>query len=96
MADPTACSARLRLLAEPTRLSVVRLLAAGPRTAGEVAASLRVEQSLLSHHLALLRRARLVSSVSAGKQRIYCLAPGVHAPSSDGVNLGCCVLSFRT
>lgn len=95
MDEATTCAERLRVLAEPTRLAVLRLLLKSPNSAGEIAAALHVEQTLLSHHLALLRKAHLVQVRREGKQRIYAAAPTVAVRlGCDEIELGCCRLRF--
>lgn len=61
-------------LSQPTRLAAFRLLAgAGPQglAAGEVAERLGVVASTLSHHLAVLERAGLVSTRRDGRFIYY-------------------------
>jgi DNA-binding transcriptional ArsR family regulator len=54
--DLETCVTQLKVLADPTRLSVIRLLLAGPAHVNSLAEQLNVEQSLLSHHLKVPRR----------------------------------------
>ena len=91
-----SCADRLKVLADETRLAVLRQLMAGPKLVGEINEQMHVEQSLLSHHLKTLREAGLVISERDGKGVKYRLAPGVemHA-KSHSINLGCCFLSFE-
>ncbi|MGH8529678.1 MAG: ArsR/SmtB family transcription factor [Nevskiales bacterium] len=91
------CAATLKLLADQSRLTVLRALLDGPRSAGELASLLDIEQTLLSHHLRGLRDAGLVLSVREGRHVIYRLAPAVavRAPH-DELDLGCCRLSFHS
>ena len=89
------CAERLKVLADSTRLQVVRALMGGPRHVGDLAAQLGVEQSLLSHHLRVLREAGLVTGERDGKAVLYHLAPDIReAPDPQSLNLGCCRLSF--
>lgn len=94
--EARSCAAILRALAEETRLAVLRELMYGPRRVGELNARLSLDQSLLSHHLKVLREAGLVVSRRQGKSVLYQLAPGV-AEASEGqaINLGCCSLTFE-
>ena len=89
------CAKLLRLLAEPTRLSVVQRLLLGPHHVGELNSGVGVEQSLLSHHLRVLRDAGLVEAVRDGRSVLYRLSPTV-APRGNGreIDLGCCRLVF--
>jgi len=61
----------LRLLGEPNRLRIVLACLGGPRAAGELAAEARITLSLASHHLRLLRAARLLKSERHGKHVLY-------------------------
>lgn len=90
------CVSRLKLLADPTRLQVMRCLMSGARHVGEINAEIGVDQSLLSHHLKLLRDANLVIADRDGKSVLYRLSPEVLGDSelSGHLNLGCCQLSF--
>lgn len=92
----TDCSDRLKVLADPTRFAVLEILVAGPRHVGQISALLHLEQSLLSHHLRVLRQARFVVAQRDGKAVLYRLAPELQcSPASSGLNLGCCVLQFN-
>ena len=92
---PSDCVRRLKVLADQTRLSVVELLMEGPRHVGELNAVLQIDQSLLSHHLRVLRDEGIVQADRDGKAVLYRLSPEVAPPpGSNAVNLGCCLLSF--
>jgi ArsR family transcriptional regulator len=89
------CARWLRVLGDETRLAVVQELLDGPRHVGEINADLNLEQSLLSHHLQVLRRAGVVVSERAGKGVRYRLAPAIQAtPTADAIQLGCCQIAF--
>ena len=57
-----SCASKLKVLSDSTRLAVLEFLMGGPRNVGELMEELRVEQSLLSHHLAVLRDNGLVEA----------------------------------
>ncbi len=63
-----------RLLGDPTRLRVLLACLNGPIPVGDIAESLELSQSLVSHHLRLLRGARLVRGTRRTKQVFYELA----------------------
>jgi len=94
--DPGFCVRRLKILADDTRLAVVRELMHGPRHVGELMHALDVEQSLLSHHLRVLRDAHIVIAERDGKAMLYRLVPAVIGAPDDPprLDLGCCRLSF--
>lgn len=93
---PDDCATRLKVLADGTRLQVMRLLLDGPKHVGELNLRIDVEQSLLSHHLRVLRRAGLVTSERDGKAVLYRVAPEVAVVERRGeaIHLGCCLLAF--
>jgi ArsR family transcriptional regulator len=62
------------LLSDPTRLSIVIACKDQERAAGEIAERLGISASLTSHHLRLLRSARILKSQRRGKQVFYTLA----------------------
>lgn len=62
-----------RALGDPTRLRVVHELAGGTRCVCELRERLDVNGPLLSHHLAVLRHAGIVSSARRGRWVDYTL-----------------------
>lgn len=94
-ADPDGCAGVLKVLADETRLAVVEQLMEGPKHVGEINEALGVEQTLLSHHLRVLRDAGIVVSERDGKQVLYSLAKHVQGSRRGrAINLGCCKISF--
>lgn len=90
-----SCALRLKVLSDSTRLGVMRLLLEGPKHAGDLQRRIEIEQSLLSHHLRVLRDAGLVVASRDGKAVLYEVAPEVVGQKAgEAINLGCCVLSF--
>jgi ArsR family transcriptional regulator, lead/cadmium/zinc/bismuth-responsive transcriptional repressor len=63
-----------RLLGDPSRLRIVLACVDEPRAVGAIAESLGFSPSLVSHHLRLLRAARIVRSERQGKQVFYLAA----------------------
>ncbi|SFU98138.1 ArsR/SmtB family transcription factor [Pseudoduganella namucuonensis] len=62
------------LLGDPTRLRIVLACVRAPIAVSDIAASLQLSSSLVSHHLRLLRAARIVKSERQGKQVFYSAA----------------------
>ncbi|MEM7399277.1 MAG: metalloregulator ArsR/SmtB family transcription factor [Pseudomonadota bacterium] len=62
------------LLADPTRLSIVVLCMEREIAAGDIADELGLSASLVSHHLRLLRAARMLRAERRGKQVFYSMA----------------------
>jgi len=62
------------LLGDPTRLRIVLACLGQPTSVGDIAATLALSSSLVSHHLRLLRAARIVKAERQGKQVFYAAA----------------------
>lgn len=58
-------------LGDATRREIVRLLAEGPRSVGELAAHLPVSRPAVSQHLRVLASAELVAAHAEGTRRVY-------------------------
>lgn len=62
-------------LADPTRLRIVEMLAAGERGAGEIAGEFAMSGPAVSQHLKVLREAGLIRVRPEAQRRIYTLDP---------------------
>jgi DNA-binding transcriptional ArsR family regulator len=93
--SPAFCVRKLKVLADTTRLAVLQILMEEPKHVGELNAVLGVDQSLLSHHLKVLRQEGFVSAVRDGKAVLYSVAPNIQRSNAGkAIDLGCCLLSF--
>ncbi len=63
-----------RLLGDPTRLRILLFCLTHSRAVGDIAESLDLSQTLVSHHLRLLRGARLVRGERQSRQVFYKVA----------------------
>ena len=89
------CSASLKVLADQTRLAVVRLLIGDSMTVSELNDTLGVEQTLLSHHLRVLRDAGIVTHRREGRSIRYSISDQVKSVGSGAsIDLGCCQILF--
>ncbi len=59
------------LLGDASRLRIVYACLAGPVSAGVLASGLGLSPSLVSHHLRLLKAARILTSERRGRQIFY-------------------------
>ena len=66
-----------RLLGDPTRLKIVVSCLRAPLAVSDIAERLGLSVSLVSHHLRLLKGARLVRAERQGKQ-VYYQADALH------------------
>src|SRR5712692_290472 len=76
---PAAATARFfRVLGDPTRLAILELLLAGPRTVSELTAAAGAPRVRVSNHLACLRWCGFAEAERRGRQVIYRAAdPGL-------------------
>ncbi|MCS0496352.1 metalloregulator ArsR/SmtB family transcription factor [Ancylobacter sp. MQZ15Z-1] len=77
MIDPVAddlLALRLRALAHPARLAIVRALARAERCqCGDIVRGLPLAQSTVSQHLKVLKEAGLITGAIEGPRSCYCL-----------------------
>lgn len=64
---------KLKALGDPTRLELLLLLAGGSRTVKDLQGALGLSQTLVSHHLGVLREHHLVEMTSEGRSNVYSL-----------------------
>jgi ArsR family transcriptional regulator, nickel/cobalt-responsive transcriptional repressor len=87
----------MKVLSDRTRLAVVEQLFSGARRVHEINSELKLEPTLFSHHLRILRQAGIVVTRREGKSIVYSLSPAVRNGHSNPVlDFGCCTLSFNT
>ena len=79
----------LKLLSDPTRLRLVRLLAREELSVAELQEVLNMGQSRISSHLGLLRQGELVEDRRDGKKSFYCLSRSLPAEVSKLLQVVC-------
>lgn len=98
MAEPSVkmddCAARLRIVSNPARFAVLRLLRRRPMSVTDIFRAVGMEQNAISHHLRVLREGGFVAARRRGKSVVYSLNADVIPESEDAIELGCCRLSF--
>jgi ArsR family transcriptional regulator len=76
-----------RLMSDPTRLKIILACLDDPAAVGEMADRLAISASLVSHHLRLLRAARLLQADRRGRQVFYVVGdPHIRSMLSDMVD----------
>ena len=60
-----------KALSDPTRREILRLLRDGAKTAGEIGGHFDMTGATISHHLAVLREAGLITDDKRGKYIYY-------------------------
>ncbi len=63
-----------RLMGDPSRLKIIAACLGAPTYVSDIAARLGLSQPLVSHHLRLLRAARVLRAERRGKQIFYATA----------------------
>jgi DNA-binding transcriptional ArsR family regulator len=63
----------MKQASDPTRITVLLILAEGEQHVGALCAQLNQSQPAISHHLALLRHSRLIEPRRQGKNNFYSL-----------------------
>jgi DNA-binding transcriptional ArsR family regulator len=75
MPRPSASEDVFHAIADGNRRVLIELMQPGPQAVGELVNASGLSYSTTSQHLAILRRAGLVSSEASGRRRIYRLHP---------------------
>ena len=66
----------LDALGNPVRREILRLLAEGPRTAGDIAQAFPISRPAISKHLRILQDAGVITHDSVGTRNLYRLNAG--------------------
>jgi DNA-binding transcriptional ArsR family regulator len=74
------CAGFFNTLANKTRLAILYTMRDGEKSVNEIVAITKLEQSLISHNLKLLKACHIVQMEVRGKQRIYSLNKETIAP----------------
>src|SRR5215210_4928730 len=94
--QPDRCAEVLAALAAPERLRIIRLLADGERNVSEIIDGANIPALNVSHHLTVLKHARLIQGEKRGRFVVYSITPQVLAEvidagvSKEALDLGCC------
>ena len=85
----------LRTLASPHRLMIVCRLIEGDQSVGGLAADLDLQQTLVSQHLAILRRQRVVEAKRTGRTVRYCLSSAVARAIAETLAAHFCAITVE-
>lgn len=98
--QPRRCAELLGALAAPERLEIVRLLADGPHNVTQITEALKIAPLNVSHHLTVLKNARLIQGEKKGRFVIYSLCDNLlnevvqAGVPKELLDLGCCQIVF--
>jgi DNA-binding transcriptional ArsR family regulator len=81
--DRTGANDVYRAIADPTRRSILELVARDERAVGELAAAFPISQPAVSQHLRVLREAGLIADRRVGRRRVYRARPQALAEVRD-------------
>lgn len=102
MANPLTqkdCAGLFKALADEIRLKILHSLFEKEKCVTELMERLLLPQSLVSHHLKILKTAGLVESRREGHRICYALHPEVRRNLSESkqecLDLGCCEVKFK-
>ncbi|MBT8459167.1 MAG: metalloregulator ArsR/SmtB family transcription factor [Boseongicola sp.] len=73
----------LDALGNPVRREILRMLADGPRSAGDIAQAFPISRPAISKHLRILNDAEIIAHESVGNKNIYRLNPGGFQEARD-------------
>jgi len=66
-----------RAIADPQRRKILKLLQAGPMTAGEIAEAFEITKGSLSYHFNILKEAELIRCERRAQEQVYSLNTSV-------------------
>ena len=72
--ETTMLAEMFRLMGDPSRLGIMFACLSRPTSVGEIATRLALSPSLVSHHLRLLRAARILRAERRGRRVFYAAA----------------------
>lgn len=83
-------------LGHPTRLNILEVLSKGSLHVNRILSEVRVERTLLSHHLRCLVKSGLLHARREGKTILYQLTPAIaQALESQHIESDCCAVRFE-
>jgi DNA-binding transcriptional ArsR family regulator len=88
------CAKLLKTLAEPKRLSILRLLFTEAHCVQDIEKALSLPQYEVSRHLGVLRRAGLVEARRDAQRTYYQVHPNVRL-EGEILEFGCCRVDFK-
>jgi len=97
--EAEVCATLLQAIGEKNRIRIIECLWDGAKNVSELARLLKIEIVNVSHHLGVLKSARLVQHEKKGRYVLYSLAPEYFTMPADAaansqLNLGWCQLSI--
>ncbi len=92
----TEISKALKVLTDTNRLSIIQELMYGSQTVGHIHESLQMEQSLVSHHLSVLKKWGYVFAEKKGREVFYKNSGSIKKGFSKlNFNFGCCSIRLK-
>jgi DNA-binding transcriptional ArsR family regulator len=90
------CVKQLKILGDESRFRIVQSLIDSSKNVTEIMNLTGIPQSLLSHHLTVLKKSGLINSAKEGNTQIYSITSSIFKNKNKQIiNLGCCQLNFN-
>ena len=90
------CVKQLKILGDESRFKIVQSLIDCSKNVTEIMNLTGIPQSLLSHHLTVLKKSGLIDSVKVGNTQVYSITSSIFKNKNKQIiNLGCCQLNFN-
>lgn len=87
---------RFKILSDPNRIRILAALKSESKMVNELAKDLKIERTLLSHHLAVLKKENLVECKKTGRETHYRLKEGILLnKKKNQFDFGCCKIQFQ-
>src|SRR6476620_8546815 len=89
------CANLLQAIGEKNRIRIIECLWEGAKNVSELAKLLKIDIVNVSHHLGVLKSARLVQHIKKGRYVVYSLAPEYYNDNGKNrsLDLGWCHLT---
>ena len=86
------------VIGAPHRLAIVRLLFDGALNVGQIAGELKIEATLLSKHLRILRESEIIIAEKKGRSVTYSISPECRSVngSKESLELFCCKIELKS
>ena len=101
MNDPlhtNKCSMVLKAVSDLNRIKILELLSKSEMCVTDIVKNMKLDQPKVSHHLAILKRARIVLTKKQGRRIYYYFNPAIYKKPSeyvDKIDFGFCSVEFK-
>jgi len=90
----TNASIAMKAISDSTRLAIVLMLMKKDVYVKEIIKRYKIEPTLLSHHLNVLKKSGIITSKRIGKTVLYTIVPNIKTKGEKGLLLNGCKVIF--